>query len=184
MNIVVIGYRGTGKSVVAKLIAQALGMEDICMDEEIVRRAGMRIPEIVEQHGWSFFRDMESELVKELAQRDGLVIDTGGGVIERARNVKALKANGKVVWLDATVETILERIKDGSERPALSENMTFTQEVAGILGRRKPLYAAAADIRVTTPAGDGTPEAVARAALEALESFFTAGLGAFESQRG
>lgn len=168
MNIVFIGYRGTGKSVVARCVAKALGMEVVSMDEEIVRRAGVGIPALVEKHGWPFFRDMESEMACELSQRDNIVIDTGGGVVERQQNTRMLKKNGRVVWLDASVDTVLERIKDSRQRPALSEGKTFTEEVAEILERRMPLYAAAADIRVATPAGDGSPAAVAQAVLKQL----------------
>ena len=76
MNIVLIGYRGTGKSVVGKLISERLRMECISMDEKIVEKAGMSIPDIVENHGWATFRDMESEVVQELAKRDNIIIDT------------------------------------------------------------------------------------------------------------
>ncbi len=66
MNIVLIGYRGTGKSVVGKLVAENLRMKCISMDARIVERAGMSIPEIVEKQGWTVFRDMESEVAREL----------------------------------------------------------------------------------------------------------------------
>ena len=86
MNIVLIGYRGTGKTVVGELLAERLGMTYMGMDAQIVKKAGMPIPEIVEKSGWPGFRDMESEVARELAGLDHLIIDTGGGVIERPEN--------------------------------------------------------------------------------------------------
>lgn len=168
MNIVLIGYRGTGKSVVANHIASTLKMKALSMDEEIVRRAGMRIPEIVKKHGWTHFRDLESEVARDFGARDNMVIDTGGGVIERPENIEALKQNGHVVWLVATIETVIERIQGGTDRPALTAGKSFTDEVADVLERRTPIYAAAADHQVPTPTGDGSSESVANAVLEAL----------------
>ena len=113
MKIVLIGYRGTGKSVVGALLAERLGMKCIAMDAEIVQRAGMSIPDIVEQNGWKTFRDMESDLARELAEIDNIVIDTGGGVIERPENIEALQAGALIVWLKASVNTIVSRIQGG-----------------------------------------------------------------------
>ena len=82
MNIVLIGYRGTGKSVVGELLAQKLNRETISMDSEIVKKAAMSIPEFVEQNGWPKFRDLETEVARELAGRDNIIVDCGGGVID------------------------------------------------------------------------------------------------------
>jgi shikimate kinase len=79
MNIVLIGYRGTGKSTVARLLASRLERELVSTDAEIVKRAQRTIPEIVAQDGWEHFRDLESEICREIAGRDQLIIDTGGG---------------------------------------------------------------------------------------------------------
>ena len=80
MNIVLIGYRGTGKSTVGRLLAVRLGRELVSTDAEIVKRAQRTIPEIVAQEGWEYFRDLESDICRELASRDQLVIDTGDGI--------------------------------------------------------------------------------------------------------
>src|SRR5437764_3449291 len=99
MNLVLIGYRGTGKSTVGKILAERLGRELVSTDAEIVRRARLPIPDIVRQFGWNHFRDLESEVCRDLAGKDELIIDTGGGVILRQQNVDSLKTNGVLVWL-------------------------------------------------------------------------------------
>ena len=150
MNIVLIGYRGTGKSEVGRLLSQRLGMPCISMDEAIVADAGMSIPEIVEKFGWPGFRDRESEKARELAGCDNLIIDTGGGVIERPENMEALCRNACVVWLKASVEAIVSRIQGGTERPALTSGRTFTEEVAEVLERRTTKYSDAVHHEIDT----------------------------------
>ena len=96
MNIVLIGYRGTGKSAVARVLAEGTGREVVSTDARIVEVAGRSIPEIVDKHGWEYFRDIESRVVDEVATRDGIIIDAGGGVVIRDRNTEALRKNGNI----------------------------------------------------------------------------------------
>lgn len=164
MNIVLIGYRGTGKSHVGHLLGKRFGRQVVSMDEEIVKTAGMPIPKIVEKFGWDKFRDMETAEARKLAGMDRLVIDCGGGVIERPENTEILQQNGQVFWLQASVEAIVARIKDDTQRPALVEGKTFTEEVAEVLERRTPLYRAAAQHEINTD--NRTPEQVAEQIAE------------------
>jgi len=150
MNIVLIGYRGTGKSTVGKLLAVRLGRQFVSTDAEIVKRAKRTIPEIVAQEGWEYFRDLESEICRELAGRDHLVIDTGGGAILRAQNVEALKKNGTLFWLTASVETIKKRIGRDNQRPSLTGSKSFVDEIQDVLRERTPKYQAASDHVITT----------------------------------
>ena len=150
MNIVLVGYRGTGKSTVGRLLAARLGRELVSTDAEIVKRAQRTIPEIVAQEGWEYFRDLESGICRELAGRDQLVIDTGGGAILRAQNVEALKKNSTVVWLTASVETIAKRIGGDSQRPSLTGTNSFVDEIQDVLRERTPKYQAAADHSIAT----------------------------------
>ena len=150
MNIVLIGYRGTGKSTVGRQLAARLGRALVSTDTEIVKRAQRTIPEIVGQQGWEYFRDLESEICSEIASRDQLVVDTGGGAILRARNVEALKANGTVFWLTASVETIARRIGSGNQRPSLTGTKSFVDEIQDVLRERTPKYQAAADHIIVT----------------------------------
>jgi len=164
MNLVLIGYRGTGKSEVGALLAKRLGMQLVGMDAEIVKKAGLSIPEIVQKYSWTRFRDMESAVVRELAELDSIIIDTGGGVIERPENVETLQKNSRIVWLKASVATIVLRIESGTERPALTSGKTFTEEVSEVLERRTPLYRNAAQCEIDTD--ELTPDQVADTIVE------------------
>jgi shikimate kinase len=150
MNIVLIGYRGTGKSTVGRLLAARLGREFVSTDAEIVKRALRTIPEIVAQQGWDYFRDLESDICRELASRDQLVIDTGGGAILRAQNVEALKKDGTLFWLTASVETIAKRIGGDNQRPSLTGTKSFVDEIQDVLRERTPKYRAVADHIIRT----------------------------------
>lgn len=150
MNVVLIGYRGTGKSTVGKVVAARLGCELLSTDAEIVKSEGRTIPQIVEQHGWEYFRDLETKMCQELANKEGLVLDTGGGAILRPRNVDILKRTGKLFWLTASVETIARRIGSDTQRPSLTGTKSFIDEIQDVLRERVPKYQAAADRVIET----------------------------------
>ena len=150
MNVVLIGYRGTGKSTVGKVIAARLGCELLSTDAEIVKSAGQTIPQIVEQHGWEYFRDLETKMCQGLTGKDGLVLDTGGGAILRPQNVDMLKRTGKLFWLRASVETIAKRIGSDTQRPSLTGTKSFIDEIQDVLRERAPKYQAAADHVIET----------------------------------
>lgn len=150
MNIVLIGYRGAGKSTVGRLLASRLGRQLVSTDAEIVKRAQRSVPEIIAQDGWEYFRDLESDICRELAGRDQLVIDTGGGAILRTQNIDALKKHGTLFWLTASVETIAKRIGSDNQRPSLTGNKSFVDEIEEVLQERVPKYQAAADHVIAT----------------------------------
>lgn len=150
MNLILIGYRGTGKSTVGKLLASRLGWDSVSTDALIVEQAKLPIPEIVSQFGWDHFRDLETAVCQGLQGKDHLVIDTGGGVILRDVNVKTIKPCGMLFWLTATVETISRRIGGDSQRPSLTSGKTFIEEIEEVLQERTPKYQAAADFIIET----------------------------------
>jgi shikimate kinase len=150
MNIVLIGYRGTGKSTVAKIIGARLNRPVISTDEAIVKRERRTIPEIVAEHGWDYFRDVESSICNEVAALDGCVIDTGGGAVLREPNVHALKKTGTLFWLTASVGTIGKRIGKDTQRPSLTGTKSFLDEIEEVLRERTPRYQAAADHVIDT----------------------------------
>ena len=145
MNIVLIGYRGTGKSVISRILADTLHCQRYGLDEEIVRRTGKQVSEIVGQEDWGRFREIEREMVQEVtAEARNSVIDCGGGVVLDERNVADLKRNSKTVLLISSLEKILERI-EGTDRPLFQEGLNFEEEQRQVIIEREPKYRAAAD---------------------------------------
>ena len=168
MNVVLVGYRGTGKSAVAGLLGERLRLTVVNLDAQIERKAGKSIPEFVAEVGWPGFRDLEEEIVRTFAAQDGLVIDCGGGVIERENNFAVLRDAGPVVWLKATTPTIVRRIQGDDQRPSLTGAKSFTDEVAEVLERRTPLYQRISHLEVDTD--DRTIEEVAAEICRQLEA--------------
>jgi shikimate kinase len=150
MNLVLVGYRGTGKSVIARRLARMLGRQVVSLDSEIVRVAGKRIPELVAERGWGPFRDLEEQVCRRFGAQDGRILDCGGGVVEREANVAALREHGRVFWLKALPATIVARIGRDSNRPSLTGAKSLTEEVTEVLQRRAPLYQAMAHEVVET----------------------------------
>jgi len=149
-NVVLVGFRGTGKSSVAELVAMATDRGVFHMDATISERAGSSIPEFVERRGWDAFWALESEVADEAAKTKNTVIDTGGGVIRRDENMTSLKSTGSVFWLTAHATTIKERIRDETHRPSLTGRKSFLDEVDEILEAREPVYARYADYIIET----------------------------------
>ena len=150
MNIVLIGYRGTGKTAVGKKLSRKLRRPLFQLDALIEKHAGCSIPEIVKKHGWDYFRDLEAKLLEEVVKRDACIIDTGGGVVLRDENIDRLKINGLLFWLTADPETIISRIQYDTGRPALTPGKSFLEEVEEVLQQRLPLYRKAQDFIVDT----------------------------------
>jgi shikimate kinase len=150
MNLVLIGYRGTGKSTIGKLLSESLNMPYVGFDEEIVKRSGMTIPEIVERFSWDHFRDIETKVVKEYSSLDNQVLDTGGGVITREENTVCLKKTGIVFLLETEIKDIIQRIGISEDRPSLTGAKNFIEEIEEVLELRQPLYQSAADFVVNT----------------------------------
>ncbi|MDY6863634.1 MAG: shikimate kinase [Thermodesulfobacteriota bacterium] len=167
MNIILIGYRGTGKSSVGRVLAKKLGRALVETDGRIVEKAGMFIPEIVDKHGWEYFRDLESQVVEELKDKNNLIVDTGGGIILREVNISHLKKNGNIFWLKASVPVIVDRIKDSTNRPSLTSR-SFIEEVEDVLAERLPKYKSAAQFIIETR--DKGVEEVSEEILKIIEN--------------
>jgi shikimate kinase len=162
MNIFLIGYRGSGKTTVARALARTLGWEWLDADAELERRAGKTIQQIFAESGEGTFRDLESAVVADLAGLDEHVIALGGGAVMRDENRQALAGRGKVVWLKASPETLHERIAadptTGARRPNLTQQGGL-DEIRHLLAQREPIYEACADL--VLDAGALAPENIA-----------------------
>lgn len=148
-NIFLIGFMGSGKSTVASCLSETYGMQIIEMDQSIVEREGMSIPDIFAQKGEPYFRDAETNLLIEIQAEENKVVSCGGGVALRERNVEEMKKSGKIVLLNAKPETILERVKDDDNRPLLRGNKNV-EFISNMMEQRRPKYEGAADFVIQT----------------------------------
>ena len=151
-RIFLIGYRCTGKTAVARVLAQTLGWEWIDADHLLETRYGKSIRQIFAEEGEAGFRDKEEQVFAELCQLRNQVIATGGGVILRETNRQRMRAAGKVVWLTADAQTIWQRLQADSmtlqRRPPLTVGGLV--EIQETLKMREPLYRACADFTIAT----------------------------------
>jgi shikimate kinase len=153
MFVSLIGYRGTGKSTVARRLADRLHCDYADSDTEIERRAGRTIRDIFATPGEPEFRRLEREIISELVQRKDLVLSTGGGAILNEATRNDLRNAGTVVWLTATLETIAKRILVDNTESQIRPNLTATggiDEIRTLLAARKPLYRECASIDLAT----------------------------------
>lgn len=148
-NIVLIGFMGAGKSTIADYLSTMFDMKLVEMDQEISDREEMSIPDIFATYGEEYFRNLETELLRELQNGRNCIISCGGGAALRSENVVEMKKNGRVVLLTASPETIYERVKDSSDRPLLSGNNSV-EFIADMMEKRREKYEEAADIVVQT----------------------------------
>ena len=149
-SIALIGFMGTGKTVVGKALAEKLGKEFIELDALIERKAGKTIPEIFQQDGEIAFRELEIEAAKEVSQKRNVIIACGGGIVLNKINIDRLKKESLIVYLTASPEVILRRTSsDRNERPLL-EATDKASEVRRLLQFRKPFYERAAGITIDT----------------------------------
>ena len=154
-NIVLTGMPGSGKSTVGRVLARQLGRELVDTDTEVIRVAKKPIPEIFAQRGERGFRDLESQVIQEVSRRTGLVIATGGGAILREENVRRLRQNGRIYFLDRPAEDILPT----DDRPLARDMEAVRQRYA----ERYPRYTSTADAAVPVR---GSAEDVAAAIRE------------------
>jgi shikimate kinase len=146
-NIILIGFMGSGKSSIGRLVARKLRFRFVDTDRIIVQRAGMEISRIFAGRGEESFRGLETEALSSLSDQKQCVIATGGGVVTQPRNLPLLNELGAVVWLTAAEEVIFDRVSRNRKRPLLhTENPRDT--IHALLEERRPLYAAAAQVTI------------------------------------
>lgn len=176
MTITLIGYRGSGKSSVAPLLAEALGWDWCDADQEIESQAGCSIRQIFESEGEAGFRSRETEVLNQLLARPRSVIAAGGGAILADINRQRMQTAGPVVWLQANPETLAARIAgdqtSASRRPSLTSK-SAVEEVTDVLHARTPLYQAAATM--TVDADQRSPQEIVDEILTHLRTLQKAG---------
>ena len=159
-KILLIGFRATGKSTVGRLLSRTLGWPFLDMDEELQRRLGATIDEVVRNRGWRFFREQERALLSEINKMEGgMVVATGGGAVLHEDLFSALRQDSIVVWLRANPDTVKKRLlkdtKTKELRPALTDTGDPALEVNRVLSERAPLYERVStmvvDVDILTP---------------------------------
>jgi len=153
MHLFLIGYRGSGKSTVARLLAGRLAWPCFDSDHEVESRAGKSIAAIFSDDGERAFRDLESLVIGELATGKPCVLALGGGAIMRSETRSAMRTTGKAIWLQASPETLWQRIAadqaTAARRPALTAHMGL-DEIKALLVERNPIYEQCADLAIDT----------------------------------
>ncbi len=167
-NIILVGYRCTGKTTVGRLLAERLARPFADADDLVEARAGRSIKDIFASESEAGFRDRESAALKELCSQSAGIISTGGGAVLRESNRALLKTSGFVVWLTAAPETVWDRLQTDPTTAARRPNLTATggeAEVRALIAARDPLYR---DVAHFTVASDAlSPEGVVEAVLKA-----------------
>lgn len=158
-NICLIGFMGSGKSTIGKILAEKLKIPFIDQDEEIEKNEKRKISEIFEKAGEDYFREIESRSLLQALSEKPVVVALGGGVIEREDNRKVLQKDCTVVYLTASIQTIISRIESEIEkRPKISKTDTAKDINALLLGRLKH-YESVSNITIKTD--NMTPEEIA-----------------------
>ena len=141
-NIVLVGFMGTGKSAVGRVIAQKLEFHFIDTDDVIEQTSKAKISDIFAEHGEDYFRDLESQAVKSVALMKNQVVATGGGVVLRSSNIDLLRTGGPIFCLNATPKAIWDRVRSSRSRPLLRGPEPL-KKIEMLLDKRAPYYALA-----------------------------------------
>lgn len=165
-HIFLIGFMGTGKSTIAKILSRRLGAEQIEMDQQIVDHEGMEINAIFSRYGEEYFRNLETETLRKFKGKTPAVISCGGGIVLREENIRLMQEMGKTILLTASPETILSRVKEDDSRPNLRGRKTV-EGIQELMDLRKEVYQKAAQVTISTD--QKTPEEVADLVCQAVK---------------
>ena len=170
MNLFLTGYRATGKTSVARLIAEQLDMPWFDSDQLVEATAEMSIADLFALESEEGFRNRETTVIRQLVEGGNQIVSLGGGAIVRSENRKMLQGRGMIVWLQASADKIHERLtrdpQTAGQRPDLTEQGGI-DEIRILLERRKPLYESVADFFINTD--DLSPQQVAAQIIQRME---------------
>jgi shikimate kinase len=139
LRVVLIGFRGVGKTTVGKRLAKMLNWKFLSTDVLIEKLSGQNISYLVESKGWKNFRNFEMEVIRALKDETKVVIDCGGGVVENSENITMLSPGSLMVWVDAELKDIFNRLSNAKDRPLLSQS-NLEEDIVNNYNRRFPLY--------------------------------------------
>lgn len=157
-HIYLIGFMGTGKSTISRILRKNLEWKEIDVDARIEAEQDMKITEIFERYGEERFRDIETECLRAVSKEPAAIVSCGGGAVLRPENVRIMQESGTIVLLTATPETVFLRVRHSKKRPVLNGNMNVAY-IEQLMEKRRAAYEAASQITVSTD--DKTPRQVA-----------------------
>ena len=152
-NVALIGFMGTGKTTISNALSRITGFKEVDVDQYIVEKEGMAIKDIFAENGEQYFRNLETQALRDLQEEKETIISCGGGAVLRDENVEILNTGSVIVQLKATPETVFERVKDHTHRPILNNDMSV-RHITELMNQREPRYNSVADIQVNVDKGD------------------------------
>ena len=147
-NIVLIGFMGSGKSVISKALSEKLRWKVIDTDALVEKKAAIKIKKIFKTRGEEYFRHLETQAAKKASRLKNTVIATGGGIVKKEENIKILGKTGMIIYLKNSFETARKRLKHKKDRPLF--NHAYIAEAKTLFKERLELYKAASDVVVIT----------------------------------
>lgn len=166
-RVVLIGFRGVGKSTLAKTLAAQLNVPLLSTDAQIEAVTGMPISQFVAANGWPKFREIEQSVIAGLPENESAVIDCGGGVIEHPENMRHLASHSLIVWVDCELSLIYQRLSVSGDRPLLNDT-DLQKDIEFNYNRRLPLYRQYAQLKVDTT--ETAPERLAETIIRQLKT--------------
>lgn len=143
------GFMGTGKTSISRVLGEMTGAQVVDTDQKIVLQKKMSIPEIFEKYGEKYFRELETRCLKKIELMDPLIVSCGGGITLSEENRQIMKRSGVTIWLDASPQTVYDRVKNGKDRPVLNGRMSV-EGIRTLMEERKPRYESAMNYKVMT----------------------------------
>ncbi|WP_457640956.1 shikimate kinase [Persephonella sp.] len=161
-NIYLVGFMGSGKSTIGKLLAKETGYRFVDIDKEIEKNEDMSIKEIFSSKGEKYFRDLEKKMIKNFVEKKGFIVSTGGGLGADKENMELMKKKGVVIWLDVSLDTVLKRCGEDENRPLLKKSRNDLEK---LFEKRKQIYASA-DIHIDV--NNKTPDQIVKEILRKI----------------
>lgn len=151
INIYLIGMMGSGKSTIGQLLADRLNMPWYDVDV-VIEKKGMTIPEIFDKYGEAEFRRIETQVTKDLSEKERAVVSTGGGVVLNEKNITIMKTSGRVVYLETSKEKLIKNLENGRSNRPLIQDGSLEVKIDNLLNRRGKKYEDSADLIIKTDA--------------------------------
>lgn len=147
MKLILIGFMGSGKTTIGNILSKKLNMDIVDMDLEIEKNLNISINDIFNLYGEKYFRNKEVELLEKLLKKDNIIISTGGGIIETKEVINLLKKEKVVIWLNASINTTLNRLKSELDnRPKLKTEKNLEYTVKNLMNSRYDKYKEASNV--------------------------------------